>query len=121
MLIITPEQLKVFDQSQHNSFILQLSIFLHEEELLDDFDHEDSYAVTGKLVTRAEQLGIFSELGITYYAILASQFGESMQGIADRSWFSVLYRGEDELPDPDWIERVFLTIIDNLKIDDDEE
>ncbi|WAK00663.1 hypothetical protein [Methylobacter sp. YRD-M1] len=118
MLSITPEQIAVFDSIQRDNFIIRLDQFLRDNALLEPpLDPNDVYEQVDRLVARAEQLGIHSELGIAYYAILASQFGESMQAIADRSWFSVLQKYEGELVDPDWIERVFLTITDCLQLD----
>ncbi|MGJ0430554.1 hypothetical protein [Methylobacter sp.] len=118
MLSITPEQIAVFDTIQRDNFIIRLDQFLRDNALLEPpLDLNDVYEQVDRLVARAEQLGIHSELGIAYYAILASQFGESMQAIADRPWFSVLQKYEGELVDPDWIERVFLTITDCLQLD----
>ncbi len=118
MLSITPEQIAIFDAIQRDNFVIRLDQFLRDNELLESpLDPNDFYEQVDRLVARAEQLGIHSELGIAYYAILASQFGDSMQAIADRPWFSVLQRYEGELVDPDWIERVFLTITDCLQLD----
>jgi hypothetical protein len=119
MLSITPEQIAVFDTNQQDDFIIRLDQFLRENGLLElPADPNDACLQIDRLVSRAQQLGIQSELGVTYYVILASQFGESMQAIADRPWFSVLQKEEGELPDPDWIERVFLTITSCLQTND---
>lgn len=118
MLLITEKQLQLLNISQRDEFILRLDKFLKDDVRLGFLvDPDDPYEYVDRIILYAERLGIYSEIGTAYYAILVSHFGFLLQGIADRPWFSVLHRDANEKADPDWIERVYHTVIECLRAD----
>jgi hypothetical protein len=115
MLLFSADQTSLLDWQQANRFPFTLDAFLREQGLIDDADPDDPLGITDRLIARAQQIGLTSELSIARYAILATQFGESLEALSDRKWRPVLARHADESLDPEWMERVFRTVTSALQ------